>query len=146
MFEGILGQIANPQLADVAGAMQYRKTRMDEDEAKRKELRMNQLIAQSLPNLEEGSPLREMAQNDPKAFAMIAKMRGIPLNDGEAWEKHRSTVSTLTQLAHVDPKRAYDHALSLQAENQKMGVKNQALDDFITTADKDPIKIGRAHV
>jgi len=139
MNEGILGAIANPQIADVAGAMQYRKTRMDEDEAKRKELRMNQLISQSLPNLEEGSPLREMAQNDPKVFAMFAKMRGIPLNDGEAFEKHRSTVSTLTQLAHVDPKRAHAHALSLQAENQRMGIKNQALDSLITTIDKDPV-------
>lgn len=139
MFEGILEAIANPQLADVAGAMQYRKSRMDEDEAKRKELRMNHLIAQAIPNMAEDSPLREMAQTDPRTFAMIAKMRGIPLNDGEAFEKHRETVSTLTQLAHVDPKRAYDHALSLQAENKRMGIKNDALDSFITTVDKDPI-------
>jgi len=139
MNEGILGAIANPQLADVAGALQYRKSRMDEDEAKRKELRMNQFIADAIPNLEKGSTLHQMAVDDPKTFAMFAKMRGIPLNDGEAMEKHRSTVSNLAQLAAVDPKKALDHARMLQQENIKMGVNNKPIDEWVALADKDPI-------
>ena len=93
MMEGILGAIANPQLADVAGALDYRRAQMDKDEQKRKELRMNQLIAQAIPNMAEDSPVRKIFEEDPKAGAMLSKMIGIPLNDGEAWEKFRGNVA-----------------------------------------------------
>lgn len=139
MNEGILGAIANPQLADVKGALDYRRSQMDKDEAKRKELRMNQFIAESLPNLEKGSTLYQMAVDDPKTFAMFAKMRGIPLNDGEAMEKHRSTVGNLALMAKDDPKKALEHARMLQQENIKMGVKNKPIDEWVALADKDPI-------
>mgnify|MGYP007121941089 FL=1 len=64
-MEGILGAIANPQLADVAGALDYRRAQMDKDEAKRKELRMNQLIAQAIPNMAADSPVRKIFEEDP---------------------------------------------------------------------------------
>jgi len=139
MNEGILGAIANPQLADVAGALQYRKSRMDEDEAKRKELRMNQLIAQAIPNMAEDSPLREIAQTDPQKFAMMAKVLNIPLNEGERFEQLRSRVGQLSALAESDPREAYQYAQRIQAENQRNGIQDTNLDKWLQTVDKDPI-------
>lgn len=139
MMEGILGQIANPQIADVAGALQYRKSRMDEDEAKRKELRMNQLIAEAIPNMAKDSPLLEIAKNDPQKFAMIAKILNIPLNEGERFEQLRSRVAQLSALAESDPREAYQYAQRIQAENQRTGVQDVNLDKWLQTVEKDPI-------
>ena len=139
MNEGILGQIANPQLADVAGALDYRRSQMDKDEAKRKELRMNQLIAQAIPNMAEDSPLREIAQADPQKFAMMAKVLNIPLNEGERFEQLRSRVGQLSALAESDPREAYQYAQRIQAENQRTGIQDTNLDKWLQTVDKDPV-------
>jgi hypothetical protein len=131
MNEGILGAIANPQLADVAGALQYRKSRMDEDEAKRKELRMNQLIAQAIPNMAEDSPIRKIFEEDPKTGAMLSKMMGIPLNNGEAWEKLRGNVAQLHSLAKADPRMAIERANAIKAENDRLGVIDEPLNKWV---------------
>ena len=139
MNEGILGAIANPQLADVKGALDYRRSQMDKDEAKRKELRMNQLIAQAIPNMAEDSPLREIAQTDPQKFAMMAKVLNIPLNEGERFEQLRSRVGQLSALAESDPREAYQYAQRIQAENQRNGIQDANLDKWLQTVDKDPV-------
>ena len=139
MNEGILGQIANPMLADVAGAINYRQSVMDKDEAKRKELRMNQLIAQAIPNMAEDSPLREIAQTDPQKFAMMAKVLNIPLNEGERFEQLRSRVGQLSALAESDPREAHQYAQRIQAENQRNGIEDTNLDKWLQTVDKDPV-------
>lgn len=131
MNEGILGAIANPQLADVAGALDYRRAQMDKDEAKRKELRMNQLIAQAIPNMAADSPVRKIFEEDPKTGAMLSKMMGIPLNDGEAWEKLRSNVAQLSSLAKVDPRMAIERANSMKAENDRLGIVDKQLDSWV---------------
>ena len=139
MNEGILGAIANPQLADVAGALDYRRAQMDKDEQKRKELRMNQLIAQAIPNMAEDSPLREIAVSDPQKFAMMAKVLKIPLNEGERFEQLRSRVGQLSALAESDPREAYQYAQRIQAENQRTGIQDTNLDKWLQTVDKDPV-------
>ena len=139
MNEGILGQIANPMLADVAGALDYRQSRIEADEKKRKELRMNQLIAQAIPNMAEDSPLREIAQTDPQKFAMMAKVLNIPLNEGERFEQLRSRVGQLSALAESDPREAYQYAQRIQAENQRNGIEDTNLDKWLQTVDKDPV-------
>jgi hypothetical protein len=139
MDGGILGAIANPQMADVAGALSYRQAKIDKDEAKRKELRMNQLIAQAIPNMAEDSPLREIAQTDPQKFAMMAKVLNIPLNEGERFEQLRSRVGQLSALAESDPREAYQYAQRIQAENQRNGIQDANLDKWLQTVDKDPI-------
>ena len=131
MNEGILGAIANPQLADVAGALDYRRAQMDKDEAKRKELRMNQLIAQAIPNMAADSPVRKIFEEDPKAGAMLSKMIGIPLNDGEAWEKFRGNVAQLHSLAKVDPRMAIERANAIKAENDRLGIVDQPLNKWV---------------
>ena len=131
MNEGILGAIANPQLADVAGALDYRRAQMDKDEAKRKELRMNQFIAQAIPNMAADSPVRKIFEEDPKAGAMLSKMIGIPLNDGEAWEKFRGNVAQLHSLAKVDPRMAIERANAMKAENDRLGIVDQPLNKWV---------------
>ena len=131
MNEGILGAIANPQLADVAGALDYRRAQIDKDEAKRKELRMNQLIAQAIPNMAADSPIREIFENDPKMGAAISKAYGIPLNDGEAWEKMRSNVAQLHSLAKADPRMAIERANAMKAENDRLGIIDAPLNKWV---------------
>lgn len=131
MNEGILGAIANPQLADIAGALNYRQAQIDKDEAKRKELRMNQLIAQAIPNMAEDSPVRKIFEEDPKAGAMLSKMMGIPLNDGEAWEKFRGNVAQLHSLAKADPRMAIERANAMKAENDRLGIVDQSLNKWV---------------
>ncbi len=131
MNEGILGAIANPQLADVAGALDYRRAQMDKDEAKRKELRMNQFIAQAIPNMAADSPVRKIFEEDPKTGAMLSKMMGIPLNDGEAWEKFRGNVAQLHSLAKADPRMAIERANAMKAENDRLGIVDQPLNKWV---------------
>ena len=131
MNEGILGAIANPQLADVAGALDYRRAQIDKDEAKRKELRMNQLIAQAIPNMAADSPIRKIFEEDPKTGAMISKAIGIPLNDGEAWEKFRGNVAQLHSLAKADPRLAIERANAMKAENDRLGIIDQPLNKWV---------------
>lgn len=135
MNEGILGAIANPQLADVAGALNYRQAQMDKDEAKRKEITRNKLIAQAIPNMAEDSPIRKLFEEDPQAGALMAKTLNIPLNDGEAFEKFRGQVRQLASVADTDPRMAIEHAKQIQAENQRNGVQDQNLDRWVSGID-----------
>ena len=104
---------------------------MDKDEAKRKELRMNQLIAQAIPNMAADSPVRKIFEEDPKAGAMLSKMIGIPLNDGEAWEKFRGNVAQLHSLAKADPRMAIERANAMKAENDRLGIVDQPLNKWV---------------
>lgn len=135
MNEGILGAIASPQLADIAGALNYRQSVMDKDEQKRKEITRNKLIAQAIPNMAEDSPIRKLFETDPQAGALFAKQYNIPLNDGEAFEKFRGQVRQLSSVAEVDPRMAIDNAKQMQAENQRNGVQDKNLDRWVSQID-----------
>lgn len=134
----ILDQIANPKMADIVGALDARQQRIDRDEAKRKEIRMGQLIAQSLPHLKEGSPLREMAETMPREFSAFAKAAGIPLNDGERMQQFVNDTETLYTLAKNDPKEAFDYALNLSEERKEAGLNTAQIDKFIEGMREDP--------
>ena len=62
MNEMILGQIANPAMADIVGALDIRQKRIEADEKKRRDIRMRQLISEALPGLRDGSPIKELAK------------------------------------------------------------------------------------
>lgn len=134
----ILDQIAKPQMADIVGALDARQQRIERDEAKRKEIRMGQLIAQSLPHLKEGSPLREMAETMPREFSAFAKAAGIPLNDGERMQQFVNDTETLYTLAKNDPKEAFDYALNLSEERKEAGLNTAQIDKFIEGMREDP--------
>ena len=104
---------------------------MDKDEAKRKELRMNQFIAQAVPNMAPDSPIRKIFEDDPKMGAAISKAIGIPLNDGEAWEKFRGNVAQLHSLAKADPRLAIERANAMKAENDRLGIIDQPLNKWV---------------
>jgi hypothetical protein len=105
---------------------------MDKDEAKRKELRMNQLIAQAIPNMAADSPVRRIFEEDPKTGAMLSKMMGIPLNDGEAWEKFRGNVAQLHSLAKTDPRMAIERANAMKVENDRLGIVDAPLNKWVS--------------
>ncbi len=72
---GIMDQIANPQMADIAGALDYRQQRLDADEQRRKKIRIGQLVAEAVPNLKEGSPLYNLATEAPEQFVCQGSRR-----------------------------------------------------------------------
>lgn len=79
----LLGQIANPQMADIAGALDYRQKKMQEDEARRKEIKFQQIAGKALSTgLKEGSILHELAMNDPARYLVVAKSLGVDPSNG----------------------------------------------------------------
>lgn len=92
----ILGQIANPQMADVAGALDYRQKKMQEDEARRKEIKFQQIAGKALSTgLREGSVLHELAMSDPARYMVISKALGVdPANGAEG-------MSTLDDISSI---------------------------------------------
>lgn len=85
MTSQLLGQIANPQMADIAGALDYRQKKMQEDEARRKEIKFQQIAGKALSTgLKEGSILHELAMNDPAKYLLVSKALGVdPANGAE---------------------------------------------------------------
>lgn len=134
----ILDQIANPQMADIVGALDVRQQRLDRDEAKRKEIRMGQLIAEALPNIKEGSPLYEMATTNPNGFSAFAKATGIPLNAGDRMQEFANDTEMLYTLAQSDPREAMQYALDASEERKAAGRDSAQLDRFIAGMREDP--------
>lgn len=134
----ILGAIANPQIADIAGALDARQARLDRDEERRKEIRAGQLIAEALPNLREGSALHEMARDNPKTFMLLAKSAGIPLNAGEQMQELTDDVSQMYALAQADPSAALEYAHNVKEQRNKAGRETPQIDKFLATAAEDP--------
>lgn len=134
----ILGAIANPQMADIAGALDVRQQRIDRDEAKRREIRMGQLIAEALPNITPGSPLHEMALNNPREFSAFAKATGVPLNDGERMQQFANDTGMLYTLAQDDPRAAFDYAMQLSEQRKASGLDTAQIDRFIEGMREDP--------
>lgn len=138
--QGVLGQIANPQMADIAGALDVREARIQRDEQRRKEIRMGQLISQAIPNLKEGSPLYQMALENPSGFMQFSKAAGIPLNDGERIQQFANDTTMLYQLAQQDPKDAYEWAVSTANERRQAGIEPVQLEKFIAGMRDDPVR------
>lgn len=136
----ILDQIANPQMADIVGALDVRQQRLDRDEAKRKEIRMGQLIAEALPNIKEGSPLYEIATTNPSGFAAFAKATGIPLNAGERMQEFADDTEMLYTLAQRDPREAMEYAMEVSEQRKEAGRDSPQMDKFIAGMREDPMR------
>lgn len=135
---GILDQIAQPQLADIAGALDVRQKRLDADEAKRKEIRMGQLIAEATPNLKKDSALYNLAISSPKEYMVLSKHLGIPLNSGEQMQQFVNDTNELYLMAQADPRDAYERAIQLKTERNAQGVETPQIDKFISGMEEDP--------
>lgn len=134
----ILDQIANPQMADIVGALNVREQRIARDEEKRKEIRMGKLISEALPNIREGSPLHRMATEMPREFAAFTKAIGVPLNDGERMQQFADDTEMLYTLAQDDPRAAMQYALDTAEDRKEAGQNTAQLDRFIEGMRDDP--------
>lgn len=134
----ILDQIANPQMADIVGALNVREQRLMRDEEKRKEIRMGQLIAEALPNIKKDSPLYELASTRPREFTAFAKAVGIPLNAGDRMQEFVNDTEQLYTLAQADPRQAFDYAMDLSEERKAQGRDAAQIDRFIEGMRDDP--------
>lgn len=140
----MLGQIANPQIADISGALDARQARLDRDEKRRREIRTAQLVAEAIPGLREGSPLKELAKNDVQTFAFLAKTLGVPLNSGDVIQSISDDVHSISKIAATDPQGAIQYADTLRKQRQQIGMETKKLDEWITLAQQDEGKAIRA--
>lgn len=132
------------QIADIGGALDIRQKRLDADEAKRKEIRTNQLISEGLTGLRDGSPVKELFKTDPQKAAFLAKATGIPLNDGERWQAMVDDTHAIAKLADNDPEGAIQYAATLSEQRKQLGVDTAKLDSWLELAKTDSGKAIRA--
>lgn len=140
---GLLSQIANPQMPDIAGALDFRKKRLQEEEQRQKDAKMKELITKSvLPNLREGSVLHEMAIEDPYRLIDFAKVMGVPLDNAGMLEQQSKDVYALSGIIEKgDAQGALQFAESLAAQREAQGLKadmerkwlSGAMEEFNTT-------------
>lgn len=138
MSDMILGQIANPYMADISGALDIRQKRIEADEKKRKEIRMRQLISEALPGLRDGSPIKELAKEDFQTFALVTKTLGIPMNAGDKLQAFMDEVKSLNAMAKADPRQAFYYAMSLQQDKRDQGIEDSNLDKWVATVQENP--------
>lgn len=136
----ILGAIANPQLADIAGALDYRQKKLDDDEARRKEIRMNQLAGQALSSgLVEGTPLHTLATENPKGYLAIAKSIGVDPADGSGVNQMTVDANIINRMANAgDIGGALNYVQTEIDRRKKMGLNTKYLEDGLKTAQQDP--------
>lgn len=136
----ILGQIANPRMANIAQAIDVRQQRVKEQQDALARVEMGRAIAKALPNLQEGSGFRWLAENDPEKFALVSKVLNIPLNDGERFNQYANDVNQLYTLAQADPNQAYAHAQQLIESRKAQGQDTSALEKWVAGMNEDPMK------
>lgn len=141
---GNYGNIANTQVADIAGALDIRQKKLDADEAKRKEIRTNQLIADAIPGLRADSPAHKLAMEDPAKFAFLAKTAGIPLNAGDQFQAMVDDTHAIAKLATNDPEGAIQYASTLSEQRKQLGADTTKLDSWLQLAQQDSGKAIRA--
>ena len=117
----ILGQIANPRMANITQAINIRQQRVKEQQEALARVEMGRAIAKALPNLQEGSIFKWLAENDPEKFALVSKVLNIPLNDGDRFNQYSNDVGQLYTLAQADPNQAYAHAQQLIESRKAQG-------------------------
>lgn len=124
----ILGQIANPQMADIAGALDYRQKKMQEDEARRKEIKFQQIAGQALSTgLKEGSILHELAMNDPARYLVVAKALGVDPTDGAEGMSMLDDISSIYGQTLSGTENGLGYIKSLIDSRAKLGLDTSRL-------------------
>jgi len=143
-FDGLLSQIANPQMADIAGAIDFRQKRLQEEQQRQKDAKMKELMGQAIPHLREGSVLQQMAQEDPERFLLFTKAVGIPIDQASQLDQMSKDVRQISKIMSSDPEGAISYADSLAAEREKMGLDTSKIRSWVDLARTDAGKAGRA--
>lgn len=143
-YEGLMSQIANPQMADIAGAIDYRQKRIQEEQQRQKDAKMKELMSKAIPNLREGSVLQQMAQEDPERFMMFTKAVGIPMDQAGQLDQMSRDVRQISKIMSNDPEGAISYAEGLAAEREAMGLDTSKIRGWADLAKTDLGKAGRA--
>jgi hypothetical protein len=143
-YEGLMSAIANPQIADVAGALDYRQNKIMEEQKRQKDAKVKELMSQAITGLRKGSVLSEMANEDPERYMMFTKAMGIPANEGEKLEQLSQDVRQIAKIASADPEGAMSFVNNLAAEREQMGLDVSKLRQWQELATQDYGKAQRA--
>lgn len=138
-FDGLLSQIANPQMADIAGAIDFRQKRLQEEQQRQKDAKMKELITKSvLPNLREGSVQYEMAKEDPERAIAYFKAIGIPLDQAHLAEQESKDVFSLANIMEKDgPQGALEYARSLIEQKDASGLNTDKHRQWLDAATQE---------
>ena len=147
MDSNLLGAIANNNgISDISAALDYRQARLDRDEAKRKEIKQNQIIGKALSTgLVDGSPMAELAKANPTAYIGLAKVMGIDPSMG-------SGVNQMTQDAQIisaygkagDVNGAINYMQESKAQRDRLGLPTHHLTSGLQAIQEDMPKFFRA--
>lgn len=146
MTSNILGAIANPQMADIAGALDYRQQKIEQDEARRKEIRTNQLAGQALATgLVEGSVMQKLALEDPKAYLAVSKSMGLDPSDGAGVHQMTADVNTINKYVNSgDVPSAINYMQTEVERRKKLGLNTGYLEKGLEAVQQDPHKFFNA--
>lgn len=132
-----LGSIENPQIADIAGAVDYREQKLARDEAKRKEIRTNEIMGKALSSgLREGSPMYQLALDNPQGYLTIAKHMGINPEDGSGMQQMTVDANIINKFNATDPtgQQGISYMQSERDRRDKLGLNVDYLDKGIQAA------------
>jgi hypothetical protein len=135
----ILGMVANPQMADIAGAIDYREKKLAADEAKRKEIRTNEIMGKALSTgLREGSVMHQLALDNPQAYLTISKHMGIDPSDGNGMHQMTVDINNINKFAKTDPQQAIGYMMQEKERRSKLGLNTDYLDKGLAAAQANP--------
>jgi hypothetical protein len=146
MAGNLLGAIANPAMADIEGALDYREKKLAEDEERRKQIRINQLAGQALSTgLVEGSIMHKLALEDPKSYFAVSKSMGVDPSDGSGVNQLTVDVNTINRLADGgDVPGAINYMRSELDRRKQLGLKADYLEKGLEVVQQDPAKFFNA--
>lgn len=135
----ILGQIANPQMADIAGALDYRQKKMQEDEARRKEIKFQQIAGKALSTgLKEGSILHELAMNDPARYLVVAKSLGVDPSNGAEGMSVMDDISSIYGQTVQGVENGLGYVESLIQSRNELGLDTSRLQALLEQGKENP--------
>ena len=136
----ILGAIANPQIADIAGALDFRAKKLQDDEDRRKQIRTTQLAGAALSSgLQKGSPLALLAEENPTAYIAVSKSMGIDPADGNGMHQMTVDANTINKYANSgNIQGAVDYMQTELDRRQKLGLNTDYLQKGIEAVHTDP--------
>lgn len=140
----LLGQIANPQMADIAGALDYRQKKIQEDEQRRKELQFNQIAGKALSSgLRDGSMLHQLANTDPAKYIMFTKTLGIDPANGAEGMSMADDIGAIYNHSLTGAQDGVAYVDSLIKTRSAMGLDTKRLQDLKKMGEENPDQFGR---
>ncbi len=135
MKGGLMNQIANPRMADIAGALDYREQKIREDEERRKQIRVQQLAGEALSSgLREGTTLHRLANEDPQSYVFTMNALGLPVSDGQEAQNYAENVKYLSVLP---PRQSLEEANRIVQQRQEQGLDPGPLAGYLQSAMRD---------